>query len=411
VLAVKQRWQFQRESIYHQLGKARVEDPLFTCTVESGEPAPAGEPPGGGGAPQRGAGGASPVGLFNARTVFSGLSITGLVAAGDADSVEILLDGTLLRRVNLGGDEFFPQFSLEIRRATLASFPRRGTLEVRTPDGTRLHAPGGADRLEVAVPHGNGRLPDIIAAGGRLDKKGSISPSLAETKLRQERYLEIYARVRDFFEQELGRPLLLMYGTLLGYYRDGDFIPGDDDFDAGYVSDRTDPVAVKEETLGLVRRLVRAGFTISFNRKGRLFRIQLEREATDRFHLDVRPLWFQRGNVWLHNHCSFRSGREQFLPAAEGELRGVRVLVPRNTEAFLRGHYGPGWKVPDPGFMYYTSEVDPAVLENLSKALLTVREYKEFAARLRREVGDSPPAGRLVSVGSQDLYPLDEFLA
>lgn len=396
VLAVKQRWQFQLESIYHRLGRPRVGDPLFECRVDQG--GPVAEP-------------GPVVGLFTAQTTFAGLAITGFVAAEDVEHVQIRLDGIPLRAVNVGGGDHLPRFSLEIRRATLASFPRLAELEVRSGSGQRLRTPGGGDRLRVRIPHGSGQLREIIAAGGKLDKKGVISPSLAETLLRQKRYLEIYVQVRGFFEKELGRSLFLMYGTLLGLHRDGDFIPGDDDFDAGYVSDQTDPVAVKAETKRLIIELVRAGFTVSFNRKGRLFRVQLEREATDGFHLDVRPVWFQDGRVWVHNHCCFPSSREDFLPAAEAKLRDVLVSVPRNTEAFLRGHYGPGWKVPDPGFMYYVSEIDAAVLDNLAKALITVREYRELAARVRREVGQDPPAGRLVSVGSQSLYPLDEFLA
>ena len=108
-------------------------------------------------------------------------------------------------------------------------------------------------------------------------------------------------------------------------------------------------------------------------------------------------------------HNQFPSAREDFLLVVEGELRGI-VLTPRNTEAFLRGHYGPGWTVPDRGFMYYLSDIDSGILDNLERALITVREYRQLAARIRREVGESPPAGRLVSVGSQDLYPLEEFL-
>lgn len=398
VLAVKHRWQFALESIHHGMGRPRVEDPLFACTAE-----PAGT-----------SGSADPVeipGLFSVRIGFAGLAISGLVAAEDADHVQVLLDGVPLRDVNVGGDGFFPQFNLDLKRPTLAAFPPQAEIEVHTPGGAPLRAPGGGDRIRASVPHGSGQLGGIVAAGSRLGKKGVISPSVRETRLRQQRYLKIYATVRDFFEKELDRPLFLMYGTLLGYHRDGDFIPGDDDFDAGYASDETDPVAVKEETKRLIVELVRAGFTVSFNRKGRLFRIQLEREATDGFHLDLRPVWFQQGRVWVHNHCSFPATRDDFLPVVEGELRGERILAPRDTEAFLRGHYGPGWNVPDPGFMYYTSEIDPAILDNLARALITVREYHDLAARIRREVGDGPPAGRFVSVGWQDLYPLDEVLA
>lgn len=393
VLAVKHRWQFQLESIYHRMGQPRVTDPLFGCSVE-----PAG------------ATNSKAAGLFQARFVFGGLAISGLVTTESGEHVEILLDGVPVRDLKLSTDRFLPQFQLEIKRSTLASFPPRGELSVRSAAGEKLLAPGGVEKLAVSVPHGTGRLAEIIAGGGKLDKKGVISPSLAETRARQERYLEIYTKVRDFFEQRLGRSLFLMYGTLLGYVRSGDFIPGDDDFDAGYVSDATNPVAVKEETKGIIIELLKAGFTVSFNRKGRLFRVQLEREATDGFHLDLRPIWFQDGNVWVHNHASFPSRRDDFLPVVDGELRGVRVSAPRDAEKFLRNHYGAGWRVPDPGFMYYPSEVEQSIHDNLAQALITVREYRELAERVRREVGDSASTGRLVSVGSQDLYPLAQFL-
>jgi hypothetical protein len=394
VLIAKQRWQFEVESIHHRIGAPRVEDPLFECSAE----------------PDESAGDGPIAGLFSVRTNFAGIAVTGIVTGEDCERVEILLDGVPLRALKVGGDGYFPEFKLEIRRATLASFPKRAVMEVRTPDGTRLRTPGGAERLHLCVPHGSGGLMDILATGSTLDKKGMISPSLEETRLRQERYLQIYDKVRDFFESEFGRPLFLLYGTLLGYHREGDFIAGDDDFDAGYVSEATDPVSVKQEAKRIIVALVKAGFTVSVNRKGRPFRVQLEREANDGFHLDLRPVWFQDGRVWLHNHCSYPARRDEFLPVAEGELRGTRVFVPRDTEAFLRGHYGPGWKVPDPGFQYYTSEIDPAITANLSKALLTVRECTELTERLHREVDGSLDAGRFVSVGSQDLYPLEDFL-
>ncbi len=81
----------------------------------------------------------------------------------------------------------------------------------------------------------------------------------------------------------------------------------------------------------MVVELVKAGFTVSFNRKGRLFRLQWEHGDTDGLHLDVRPVWFQDGRVWLHNHCSFPARREDFLPAAERPFRGTTVRVPREA--------------------------------------------------------------------------------
>jgi tetratricopeptide (TPR) repeat protein len=395
-LGAKQRWQFQLERCHHRLGQPRVSDPLFTAELTpSGSPATVPE---------------ELPGLFNARFVYMGLQIHGFLAASKSDAVQVFLNGVLIRTVNVTRDSYLPGFNLMIKRATLDLFPAKGQFQVRTADGHLLYGPHGADRVDVSLPHGDGRLLDIITAGGALDKKGEIRPSAAEMRRRQNRDLEIYAGLREYFRDKLGRSVFLLYGTLLGYHRDGDFIPGDDDFDAGYVSDETDPTAVKDEAKNIIVDLVRAGFTVSFNRRGRLFRVQPGPSAQDAFHVDIHPIWFQDGNVWIHNLLSMPSTREDFLPAVEGMLRGTPVLAPRDTEVFLRGNYGPGWKVPDPGFKYYPSEVDPAVRRNLAKAFISVREYRELAERIERDVGGSPTAGRFVSIGSQNLYPLEQYI-
>lgn len=398
VLSAKHRWQFRLHSLLHAMGEPEHKDPLFDCVAEpDGEAIDPATPP---------------AGCFELKVNFNGLSVSGFALDRDCEQVEVLVGGTVLRAVNLGAQGHLPKLSFTIRRETVALFPSDAPVEVRSAaSGASWQAPQGRTQIRLQAPHGSGSIGEIIDAGGVMDKKGVLSPSHEETKARQQRYLEIYAQARDFFDKELGRSLFLMYGTLLGFHREGDFIPGDDDFDAGYVSDLTDPQAVKEETMDIIVQLVKAGFTVSFNRRGRLFRFQLEKHDTGGFHLDLRPLWFEEGKVWVHNHASFPSDREKFLPVAEGKLRGSTVYAPRDTEHFLRGHYGPGWKVPDPGFIYYAAEVDPYVRQNLAAALITVDEYRELAARVERETADLPDAGRFVSVGSQDLYPLEEFLA
>jgi hypothetical protein len=395
-LNATQRWQFQLERCQHLLGHARVSDPLFDAAVE---PAALGN------SRRR-----HSAGYFDARITYLGMSINGFLDSNKSGSVNILLDGLLLRTVNISRNRSLSLFNLAIKRKSLDLFPARGTLEVRTPEGDPLYGPDGAEQLRISLPHGSGRIRDIIDNGGSLDKKGEIRVSPAELRSRQDRDLEIYSRLREFFQDHLGRSAFLLYGTLLGYYRDGDLIPGDDDFDTGYVSDKNDPVAVRAEAMDIIVELVRAGFTVSINRRGRLFRVQLDRTATDGCHVDVHPVWFQNGNVWIHNLSSMRSRAEKFLPVEDGSLRGTPVAIPRDTEAFLRGNYGPGWNVPDPGFRYYESAVDPAVRENLAMALITVREYRELAERIQQEVADSPSAGRLVSIGLQSLYPLEEFI-
>lgn len=387
----KQKWRFQLERCFHGLGKPRVEDPLFECEVR-----PVGAM----------ASGVQQVpGFFDVRLNDMGLTVHGILAAATANHVEVLLNGTPLRSVNLSSDGHLPRFTLLIKRRTIALLPHRSQLEVRIPEGPQLLGPAGSRRIEVVVPRGDGKLLKIINDGGQLNKKGEIGPTPAQVKQRQDQDLEVYSAAREFFERELGRPLFLLYGTLLGYYRDGDFIQGDDDFDAGYVSDKTDPVGSKNEAKEIIVELIRSGFTVSFNRRGRLFRVQLD-DDIEGCHVDVHHVWFQHGSLWAHNHLCMPGTREDFLPVANGKLRGSDVSVPHRPEAFLRGNYGPGWTVPDSGFRYYPSQVHPDVRRNLNKALLTSGEYRELENRVRRETARLPGAGKLVSLGSQDLYPL-----
>jgi hypothetical protein len=213
-----------------------------------------------------------------------------IIGVGSGSTVNLFIDDALVRTLNVSRDGYFPRFTITLKRPTVALLPPEATLEVRTTDGEVLYGPGGAERFVLTTPHGTGRLGDVLQGDGKVDKKGELSPSAEETSTRQERYLEIYGKVREFFEEKFGRPIFLMYGTLLGYHRQGDFIPGDDDFDAGYVSDKTDPRSVKAETFDIIVELVRAGFTVCFNRRGRLFRVQLEagpaQHVPGRVHLD-----------------------------------------------------------------------------------------------------------------------------
>jgi tetratricopeptide (TPR) repeat protein len=390
-LGVKQRWQFQLERCHHDLGRPRVEDPLFACDA-----APAGE---------QVSGTRVIAGLFGVRWSYLGMTIHGLVTSDTTDYVDVVVNGTTIRSIKVSDEGHYPRFTITLKRPTIALLPEHAKLEVRHASGEPLYAPGGFSRIDVSIPHGTGKLIGILAAGSKLSKKGRIAPTLDTVQRRQLESLDVYSRLRDFFRTKLGRDVFLMYGTLLGFHRDGDFIPSDDDFDAGYVSNEANPRAVKQEAQDLILELVRAGFGVSFNWRGRLMRVHPPGGSVTGAHVDFRPLWFQRGKVWAHNHLCMPADSDDILPTTEGKLRGVPVSLPRNTEAFLRWQYGPGWKVPDPGFAYHSSDVDPQVRKHLTKALITAGEYRELLARIERAGNGSGQTGRLVALGDRDLYP------
>ncbi len=388
------RWkhaaQFFLERMMARTGTPRVEDPLFRCAAE----------------PDFSGTAMSAAGRFAAEFVYFGMQIGGIVTGPGTRSVSLTVDGTRLRDINVTRVAGFGFFSFKLTRKALELLPRESTLAVVDDTGRPLPSLSGATRLRLTVPHGVAGPSPLVTGERRIDKKGVLVPTAAELRRSRDAFLAIYADARAFLKENLGKDLFLAYGTLLGVHRQGGFIEGDDDFDAALFADATDPVSVKAEMVAAAFELLKAGFGISLNRRGRLFRLHARGAGARGPHLDVHSFWFQDGMIWAHNDYRGEGTRGDYLPAAVARLEGIDVSLPARPERFLASHYGPGWKTPDPGFINYYASKDRAMLRNLAKALLSPSEYarlKVDAAELRNRV---PTAGTFVSIGDCDLYPL-----
>lgn len=326
------------------------------------------------------------------------------------DSLEILINGIVVRKIPLHSKMFFFKVChFHIKREVLNKLPKIFTMELRTIDGGLFNV-NGSRSVELKIPHGDGSIFDYLEAGGRIDKKGFLALTPDTIHARQARYLDIYSEARKYFTEQFGSPLFVMYGTLLGLIREGDFIQGDDDFDAGYISRQTNAKAVKQETMQLVVDMVLAGFTCSFNRNGRLFRLRLKDDKPD-VHLDVRPVWYEEEHIWAHKQARLPLKVEDFLPVETRELRGVPVDVPRNAEGFLRAYYGPGWKVPDPGYSNASQKVPRRVKRKLNSVCITPKDYQGMQQEIEERRAEHPNAGKLIATGLHPLYPLEEYEA
>lgn len=386
------RWQFLLERAHARRGHPRVDDPLFGIRVRR-EPARARWP-------------SRPIGAYAVEVENGGVFVRGvLVGRRSGQAVVVRIDGIEVRRT-VASREIAPRFSVVLRRDALATFPPRARLEVATTDGRLLGLHGRPGRVVLEAPRGDGSLTQVIASGRRVDKKGYLQRSVDEVEARQEAYLDLYREVRQVFDSELGRELFVLYGTLLGCVRAQDFIPGDDDFDAGYVSPLHSPTAVKRETQQIMLTLARAGFDLSINRLGRPFRIHPRGGAETDLHLDVRPVWFRAGEAWAHKHFRAPSTTRDFVPAGESLLRGQSVLVPREPERFLAAYYGSGWRTPDPTYTNNPADVHDDVRQVLDRAQLTLPELLSLQRRIEVEGAARSGTGRLTLVATRDLYPL-----
>ncbi|MFH2116217.1 MAG: hypothetical protein ABIJ86_17085 [Spirochaetota bacterium] len=393
------RWlqasEFFLERALHRAGRGRVADPLFACQI-SEVPGVAGDS----------------IGAFTAEYVFSGLQLSGFVSPGTGPAVEVYLDDVLVRTVNLVPGRMLSRFSFRFTRTALGLFPASSILRIRCGSGL-LSSFAGSGCLGLEIPHGyktgtGGDASPLISGLRKVDKKGTVAPTEEELRERRQAFLAIYEGARSFFKERFGKELFLIYGTLLGFHRQGAFIEGDDDFDVAFMANGESPVEVKAETLDMIVELVRAGFGVSFNRRGRLFRLHGRDCGFEGEHLDVHSFWMQEGKVWAHNDFCAPAVRSQYAPAPERDYGMLKAYVPANPEVFLAAHYGPGWKTPDPGFVNYFDGKDPQVLARLAEALITPEEYRSAVQRLKGKNGDLDGCGEFVSIGERHLYPLPE---
>lgn len=394
---VRQKWQFALERVYHAEGKPRVYDPLFECQAQPREEKRVSS------LRRRIA-----IGYYRTEWKHRGLSVLGFLNRKNGPAtVCVYANSVLMRQIRVSRGPLFPSyFQLSMSRAAIAALPPASRLRVEFSDGTPLLCEG-CEEVDLILPHGSGTVCGN-GASPVLDKKGFLLSKGDSLKARQSAYLEVYAKAREIFEREFGTPLILLYGTLLGQHRGGDFIPGDDDFDVGYVSLETSPEGVKEEAKEMVLSLVGAGFTVTFNRGGRLFRLRHACSRPDG-HLDVHAIWFDGGKAWIHPQACLACVREDFLPARLAQLRGVRVQVPRRPEAFLEAYYGEGWRIPDPAYSTAASRVPRRIKRHLARACVTPIEYSNMQRQLNDSKSASTTPGRLISIGSFSLYPLEEY--
>ncbi len=335
-------------------------------------------------------------GRFAAEVVHTGVLLTGWVTDPEAVEVTIRVDGQPLRGVGLNHDSIAqdanaPRFRYAIKHPTLDHFPSRARLSVWVSD-TPLAAPSGATEVDLVVPHGDGELLGEDGPRAELTKKGTLVGTVGPVADGHISALESYTRARGAFREHLGRELFLVYGTLLGCVRDGDFIAGDDDVDVGYLSDAEEPAAVKAETLGIVEQLLALGYDVGCRVSGGLFKLYIEERE-----LDIYPVWFASDRAWAYSDIDAR--RADFEPLSTMDFKGTEVAVPGDVATVLAGTYGPDWRIPSPGFRHYRSA---AVRRKLSRTYVTPNEARELRSRQQRAREDGREVGRFLIGHSPD---------
>lgn len=174
------------------------------------------------------------------------------------------------------------------------------------------------------------------------------------------------ANLRDLFVHLEGLECFIFFGTLLGFARDGDIIPHDDDIDI-YVN--------RDHLADLRERLARTGFEIRLKPNPKWYRprapiylIQASRiqngiqtyadfylyEKVPDGHLLER--WNFNGK-WRSPHTDLHVPTDLIFPLKPAQMKGVEVMIPQDPTSVCEFLYGSRWREPVRKGDEYTMEI------------------------------------------------------
>lgn len=197
------------------------------------------------------------------------------------------------------------------------------------------------------------RFVDSHGLGLIVNKWGNIGHALADYPPGiEDRLLDRVDLVRRILDETTDVDVYVTGGTLLGPYRDGRVMPNDDDADLAYLSRFDHPADVAREGFAMGRALVAAGITVVRCSAGHL-QLHFEHEGRPDGYVDIFTGWIDDAGWWYQLFpIRARARREQLVPPLDLEIRGRHEPMCREPEIMLEAIYGPGWRVPDPSFVF-----------------------------------------------------------
>ena len=284
--------------------------------------------------------------------------LTGLLPpmVDHGSEVRVTINGRVVARTHaaaLPAEEGPAAFRRAVR--DLWYFAGHGDVVEVIHDGGPLPFPNGEETLVVSDPR-----PSAVAGlfsrldeGHVLNKYGKLRRSIKVDERWQADVFDLFERLRADLREAGGVELFPFYGTMLGAVREGHFLGHDNDFDAVYISQRSDPAAVKGEFLALCSHLVERGYEV----QARSWHVWVHGPRRN-VRVDIFFAWFDDTNRFqvsygYHGEPVLRS--HAFSTWRMGQLGRYHIPIPDNAEQLLEQLYGPGWRHPDPGFSHYAS--------------------------------------------------------
>ncbi|MDC0249428.1 LicD family protein [Flavobacteriales bacterium] len=174
-----------------------------------------------------------------------------------------------------------------------------------------------------------------------FEEKNFSNPKLIDL-IKSTNNLLLVKKVLDKNKVKFG----LMFGTLLGAVREGNFIEHDEDIDLFVLEED------KDALINTLHELLDIGFKVC-RYDGELLSIIRDNEYIDFYFFRKYLLFYRKSSAGLTYKSAFlqETKSQAFL--------GTTFQVPKETESFLKVLYGVNWKIPikNTGAMSYSKYI------------------------------------------------------
>ena len=177
--------------------------------------------------------------------------------------------------------------------------------------------------------------------------------------------------------------LLITHGTLLGFYRDGQMIPYDDDFDVFYISKYCNITDILFERMDLMNQL-RSKFKVFISPTGNIKVVSKKHGVT----LDLMTAWYNDSDSTFNigGYSSYNCKLDDVYPFHSLFTLGFELKCVNNIVLFLENEYGSGWSFPNPSYTYIINERSLKNRVLLRPSDNEVSEFGSIALKRKRNI-------------------------
>ena len=207
----------------------------------------------------------------------------------------------------------------------------------------------------------------------KLNEKANIELDSTRSKLLKENFEEILNIV---YSSELKKyDIWLDFGTLLGYYRERDFINHDLDMDFGIIiPNYADFLVVEKELLDKGFQRTKEFYfdknlvELSYNYKGLNVDFILYKKDSNKISSDT--IFYMTNALGNPTRYEVYHYELPFNGVEECNFKNTIVKIPSNVEEYLSNLYGEDFRVPNTNYNWKENPIYQKVKEDMAEVIL-----------------------------------------